>query len=220
MAITTLFLVFGVLVLVFILLMQIMALKKNEDNEADFQKMNQKLESKINELSENYAKESRQNREEMAKNIQTVNQTIHSQINDQGLGQLKQIADLSSKNEEAIERLRLTMDTKLESMRTNNEEKLDAMRKTVDEKLETTLNKRLGESFNLVNQRLEQVHKSLGEMQSLSTNLTDIKKIFTNVKSRGVWGEVQLGNILEEILAPNQYIANFAPKPKSDERVE
>ncbi|MEG0874023.1 MAG: DNA recombination protein RmuC [Clostridiales bacterium] len=220
MAITTLFLVFGVLVLVFILLMQIMALKKNEDNEADFQKLNQKLESKINELSENYAKESRQNREEMAKNIQTVNQTIHSQINDQGMGQLKQIADLSRKNEEALERLRLTMDTKLESMRTNNEEKLDAMRKTVDEKLETTLNKRLGESFNLVNQRLEQVHKSLGEMQSLSTNLTDIKKIFTNVKSRGVWGEVQLGNILEEILAPNQYIANFAPKPKSDERVE
>ncbi len=179
-----------------------------------------KLESDIAGLSQAFARESRENRQEMSQSIQAFNRTINSQISERSLEQLEQIKTLRKNTEDSMERLRDTMDAKLESIRGNNEAKLEAMRKTVDEKLELTLSKRLGDSFNLVNQRLEQVHKSLGEMQSLSNNLTDIKKIFTNVKSRGVWGEVQLGNILEEILTPDQYVVNYAPKAGSGERVE
>lgn len=214
---TILIILIGILlVLTGFLLFQVLMLRKNDDDA-----VNQKeTANKIKEMSADFSQGLRENREEMSKNIQVVNETIHAQINAQGMGQAKQLDMLSKNNEESMERLRITMDTKLNAIQENNEKKLDEMRKTVDEKLESTLNKRLGESFNLVNERLEQVHKSLGEMQTLSTNLTDIKKIFTNVKSRGVWGEVQLGNVLEEILAPNQFVANYAPKPKSDERVE
>ncbi len=94
------------------------------------------------------------------------------------------------------------------------------MRRTVDEKLEATLDRRIGESFGQVNQRLEQVHKSLGEITGLSAELTDIKKLFSNVKSRGVWGEVQLSQILEDHLAPDQYEANVSTGLNSNERVE
>ncbi len=158
--------------------------------------------------------------EQMRKTVEDKLAESVNRLNEQGVSQNKQLAELSRGNEESLERLRITMDSKLNLMRENNEAKLEQMRKTVDEKLETTLNQRINESFNLVNERLEQVHKGLGEMQSLSTNLTDIKKIFSNVKSRGVWGEVQLAHILEEILTPEQYEANVATKKRSLERVE
>ncbi|MCR4399270.1 MAG: DNA recombination protein RmuC [Syntrophomonadaceae bacterium] len=97
---------------------------------------------------------------------------------------------------------------------------LEQMRAVVDEKLHATLERRLGESFRQVSERLEQVHKGLGEMQSLAAGVGDLKKVLTNVKTRGVWGEVQLGNILEQMLTPDQYAANVATKPHSGERVE
>lgn len=180
----------------------------------------QRLHGEIKELKEEHIRESRANREEMVKNISEVNRSIHHQISEMNTGQLQQITTLTKNNEEAAERLRLTVDDKLREMYAANEKKLDEMRRTVDEKLENTLNKRLGESFGLVTERLEMVNKSLGEMQGLSTNLTDIKKIFSNVKSRGVWGEVQLSQILEEILTPDQYVAKFSPSPRSQEQVE
>lgn len=213
-------LLLGLIVAVALVFAQIVQMKKNNTDTQLLKGDLVKLEAELSNLVSAFALESRNNREEMAKNIQGVNQTIHSQISEQGLGQVKQITELTRSTEQSLERLRLAVDSKLEAIGSKNEAKLEEMRKTVDEKLEQTLSKRLGESFNLVNERLEQVHKSLGEMQSLSTNLTDIKKIFSNVKSRGVWGEVQLGNILEEILAPEQYVANYAPKPRSSERVE
>lgn len=213
-------LVFLAPILLLLVLWQMRKLGRADRETKDLLVNQKRLEAELARLNQSFAQESRQNREEMAKNIQGVNQAIHSQISEQGLGQLKQINDLTRNTEESLERLRLAIDAKLDSIRGNNEAKLEEMRKTVDEKLEQTLSKRLGDSFNLVNQRLEQVHKSLGEMQSLSANLTDIKKIFSNVKSRGVWGEVQLGNILEETLTPQQYVANYAPKPRSGERVE
>ena len=127
---------------------------------------------------------------------------------------------MTKNSDEAAERLRLTIDEKLSAIYLSNEKKLDEMRRTVDEKLENTLNQRIGESFSQVNERLEMVHKSLGEIQGLSSGITDIKKIFSNVKTRGVWGEVQLAQILEEILTPDQYVANVSTGAKIEEKVE
>ncbi|HET9067901.1 MAG TPA: DNA recombination protein RmuC [Amaricoccus sp.] len=105
-------------------------------------------------------------------------------------------------------------------MRSDNSEKLEKMRATVEEKLEGTLEKRLGESFQLVSDRLEQVHKGLGEMQNLATGVGDLKRVLSNVKSRGGWGEVQLGMLLEDMLAREQYATNVRVRPDSGEIVE
>jgi DNA recombination protein RmuC len=117
------------------------------------------------------------------------------------------------------ERVRESVDQRLTQLQQSNEQKLEQMRLTVDEKLQTTLEARLGASFKLVSERLEQVQKGLGEMQSLASGVGDLKKVLTNVKTRGTWGEVQLGNLLEAILAPQQYEANVATTGTQD-RVE
>jgi len=116
--------------------------------------------------------------------------------------------------------LRKSVETRLTAMQEDNAKKLEQMRATVDEKLQGTLEKRLGESFKLVSDRLEQVHKGLGEMQTLATGVGDLKKVLTNVKSRGTWGEVQLGALLEQVLTPEQYEKNVTTKPGSGEVVE
>lgn len=123
-------------------------------------------------------------------------------------------------NDEKVERLRDTLYKGLQSIQNENALKLDEMRRTVDENLHQTLNKRLGESFSLVNERLEQVYKGLGEMRSLASGVGDLKRVLTNVKTRGVWGEMQLGALIEQMLAPSQYMVNAAVKPGSQERVE
>jgi DNA recombination protein RmuC len=121
---------------------------------------------------------------------------------------------------EGLGTLASTIEQKLEVLRSDNEKKLEQMRATVDEKLQATLEKRLGDSFQLVSQRLEQVHKGLGEMQSLAVGVGDLKRVMSNVKSRGGWGEVQLGTLLAEMLTPQQYATNVATRPGSKERVE
>jgi DNA recombination protein RmuC len=122
--------------------------------------------------------------------------------------------------EEATKALREEMGRQLTSLREENAAKLEQMRKTVDEQLQGTLEKRLGESFKLVSERLEQVHKGLGEMQTLASGVGDLKKVLTNVKTRGTWGEVQLANLLDQIFAPDQYYRDAPTKPGSSERVE
>ena len=129
------------------------------------------------------------------------------------------IAKLAELNEKKLEDVRLTVEGKLQSMQTDNAKQLEQMRQTVDEKLQGTLEKRLGESFKHVSERLKLVHKGLGEMQSLATGVGDLKKVLTNVKTRGTWGEVQLGVLLEQVLNPDQYAANVATKG-GGERVE
>ncbi len=106
------------------------------------------------------------------------------------------------------------------ALRQENERQLSEMRHTVDEKLTASLDKRLNDSFAQVSQRLEQVYKGLGEMQSLASGVGDLKKVLTNVKTRGIWGEMQLGSLLREMLAPGQYAENVAVAPGSTERVE
>ena len=130
------------------------------------------------------------------------------------------IAQLTQANEQRLEAVRATIEQRLDSLRADNAAKLDAMRATVDEKLQVTLEQRLGATFKQVSDRLDQVHKGLGEMQTLAAGVGDLKKVLTNVKSRGGWGEVQLGSLLAEILTPAQYAQNVATRPESRERVE
>lgn len=140
--------------------------------------------------------------------------------NEQLDGFSKQLIRLTQANEERMEKVRASVDERLRELREDNAKRLEEMRKTVDEKLQDTLEKRLGASFKLVSERLEQVHKGLGEMQSLATGVGDLKRVLTNVKSRGTWGEIQLESLLEQILTPEQYEKNVATKLRSAERVE
>lgn len=130
------------------------------------------------------------------------------------------LTELIDKNEAKMDKVKEAVEKKLDGIQKDNTEKLEAMRQTVDEKLHATLEKRLGESFKIVSDRLEQVHKGLGEMQTLALGVGDLKKVLTNVKTRGIWGEVQLGNLLEQILTPEQYDKNVATKKGSKDRVE
>ncbi|HXG29629.1 MAG TPA: DNA recombination protein RmuC [Nevskiales bacterium] len=127
---------------------------------------------------------------------------------------------LTESNENRLNALRETLDRQLLALRQGNEQKLEQMRQTVDEKLQGTLEKRLGESFKLVSERLEAVQRGLGEMQTLATGVGDLKRVLTNVKTRGVWGEVQLAAILEQVLTPEQYLRNVKTRPDSGDNVE
>ncbi len=132
----------------------------------------------------------------------------------------KQLVAMAKLNEAKIEAMRHTMQSRLSSLQADNNAKLDEMRATVDEKLHNTLEKRLGESFKQVSDRLEQVYLGLGEMRHLARGVGDLKKVLTNVKTRGTWGEIRLGHILEQILTPDQYESNVATRKNSTERVE
>ncbi len=131
-----------------------------------------------------------------------------------------QLGRLTESNEQKFDGLRTAVESKLAQIQADNAAKLEEMRRTVDEKLEGTLERRLGESFSLVSERLEQVQKGLGEMQSLASGVGDLKKVLSNVKSRGTWGEMQLGNLLADVLISDQYGTNVATRPGSKDRVE
>ena len=130
------------------------------------------------------------------------------------------LKDLTEANARKQVELQTAMQTAIDKMQKGNEEKLEKMRETVDEKLQGTLEKRLGESFKLVSDQLESVQKGLGEMQQLATGVGDLKRVLTNVKNRGGWGEVQLARQLEDMLSPEQYEANVRIKPNTNEVVE
>lgn len=132
----------------------------------------------------------------------------------------QQLQRLNQDNQHTAEQLRTTLNERLSHIQSDNAAKLEAMRQTVDEKLHATLEQRLGESFKLVSDRLEQVHKGLGEMQSLAGSVGDLKRVMTNVKTRGTWGELQLGAIIDNVLTPDQYARNVKTVPGSDELVE
>ena len=152
-------------------------------------------------------------REEMSSSLQKTREEINLVLGGR-------ITDFSKSNEEKLEAIRKTVEDKLTALQKDNSEKIETMRLTVDEKLHDTLEKRLGESFKLVNDRLESVYKGLGEMQNLAVGVGDLKKVLTNVKSRGSWGEIHLESILEEYLTPEQYIKNAKLKANSKDFVE
>lgn len=166
-------------------------------------------------------------REEVA-NSQTASAAlVVKTIGELGKGQgdalalvTKEIKELAGANETRLDRLRGTVDEKLKELMESNEAKLEEMRRTVDEKLQKTLESRLGESFKQVSERLEAVQAGLGEMRTLAAGVGDLKKVLSNVKTRGTLGEIQLGAILEEILTVSQYDTNVRTKPDSAENVE
>ena len=169
----------------------------------------------------------RELREEVSGGLKSTNEVLSQTL--EGMGKLQQaqlegltkrLGELTESNQRALDRVRLTFDSRVKELQEGNEKKLDEMRQTVDEKLHHTLEKRLGESFKLVSDRLEAVHKGLGEMQHLATGVGDLKRVLTNVKVRGTWAEVQLGAILEQILTSEQFAKNVRVKADSLESVE
>ena len=174
-------------------------------------------------------------RQELSTMLMQTRQELSKSINDKIIetsnSQQMQLANITSLNElklnntqknmeEKLEHIRKTVENRLIIIQNDSSEKLEKMRITVDEKLHETLEKRLGESFKIVNDRLESVYKGLGEMQTLAQGVGDLKKVFTNVKSRGFWGEVQLNAILEQFLTREQYETNVKTKTKSNDLVE
>jgi DNA recombination protein RmuC len=203
------------------------------------------LQSKLQSLNENANRLDRSVREEIARNREEANtnskqvrEELSASFNSFGGGIRGQMSDISAMQksqldvfseqlstltqgtEQKLERMRETIEARLKLLQDDNTRKLEQMRETVDEKLHATLEQRLGESFKLVSERLELVHKGLGEMQTLAVGVGDLKKVLTNVKARGTWGEVQLGSLLEQVLTPEQYSRNVALKSGSLDRVE
>jgi len=169
----------------------------------------------------------RGDREEQSRALESLAKTLSGQLGQLGTlqaGQLEsfalQLTRLTQSNEQRFEQLRLAVEARLGAMQADNASKLEEMRKTVDEKLHATLEQRLGDSFKLVSERLELVHKGLGEMQTLAAGVGDLKKVLTNVKTRGTWGEVQLEALLDQVLTAEQYEKNVITRPNSNERVE
>lgn len=148
-------------------------------------------------------------RDEQAAALQRFGDTLHQQL-----------AYLTERNESSLAQVRQTLEQKLKDIEIHNAARLEEMRRTVDEKLHATLERRLGESFRLVSERLEQVQRGLGEMQTLAAGVGDLKRVLTNVKTRGTWGEVQLEALLEQLLTREQYEKNVATVPRSNDRVE
>jgi DNA recombination protein RmuC len=132
----------------------------------------------------------------------------------------QQLGEMTAAIQRHLTEMRTTLETRLQTLQQGNETRLEQMRATVEEKLQTTLEGKLGESFRLVSERLEQVHRGLGEMQALAAGVGDLKRVLGNVKSRGVFGEVQLAALLEQVLLPDQYAANVVTRPDSGERVD
>ena len=164
-------------------------------------------------LKDDLDKNMKEVRNDMALSLQRTREEINNVLGGR-------ISDFSRANEEKLEAIRKTVEDKLTYLQRDNAEKIEIMRQTVDEKLHDTLEKRLGESFKLVNDRLESVYKGLGEMQSLAVGVGDLKKVLTNVKARGTWGEIHLEKILEEFLTPDQYVKSAKVKDSSKDFVE
>lgn len=144
-----------------------------------------------------------------------------SEAQDKRLAELnRQFQSMAAQNEQKLENIRNTMEKRIAALQEDNSKQLDQMRQTVDEKLQKTLEERIGQSFKLVSDRLEQVYKGLGEMQTLAAGVGDLKKVLSNVKTRGILGEIQLGAILEQILSKEQYEENITTRSSGTERVE
>jgi DNA recombination protein RmuC len=195
--------------------------------EKNQERLERALKEEISRNREEAGTSSRNLREELINSLKGFNDSLLNQMqkisslqNEQFGTFTQQLNTLTQSNEQRLEKMRQTVEERLKSLQEDNAQKLEKMRETVDEKLHATLEKRLGESFKLVSERLELVHKGLGEMQSLAVGVGDLKKVLSNVKTRGMLGEFQLGSILEQILSPEQYAKNVTTKKGSRENVE
>ncbi len=185
------------------------------------------LRDEIATTREEMLNSARLGREEMTRTLAAMGDSLSRRIAEIGVMQKNQLEvfaaqlkNMTASNEARMDKLRDVVDQRLLQIQDDTAKKLELMRATVDEKLHDTLERRLGESFKLVSERLELVQKGLGEMQSLASGVGDLKKVLTNVKTRGILGEIQLGSLLEQILAPGQYDSNVEIRPGSGQRVE
>ncbi len=205
-----------------------------ETIEHRLQAVQQESVKQLSMVREDSSANSKTLREEISNSLKNFNETLKN-FNDSmlkgmsGMATLQKeqieaftlrLGRLTESNENRLDALRNAIDDKLKQIQEDNSRQLEQMRATVDEKLQGTLEKRLGESFKQVSERLEQVHKGLGEMQALATGVGDLKRVLTNVKTRGVWGEIQLETLLEQFLTPDQFERNVQTRENSGEVVE
>jgi len=182
------------------------SLKENREELSNgLDKLTKKLEEKLTAISDGLSKSSKENREELTSSLKDFSDNFSKNVKEFNVLQKQKFDSMASKQDDLVKATEL---------------KLEKMRETVDEKLHKTLEERLGQSFKIVSERLEAVQKGLGEMQNLANGVGDLKKVLSNVKTRGVLGEIQLGNILEQIMAPEQYEANVKTKQGSGNHVE
>lgn len=167
------------------------------------------LEKNLDRMERFFREDMATNREETGRSLRDFNESL-----------LNRVAESTAQNIQKLDKIDETVDLHLKTLQEDNNRKLEQIRATVDEKLHDTLERRLGESFKLVSERLEMVHKGLGEMQTLASGVGDLKKVLTNIKTRGTFGEIQLHSLLEQILSPDQYQSNVATKRDSATRVE
>ena len=203
-------------------------IKKNDSNQKEIYK---RLSEKSDNLRIEFSTREREQRKEISSSFESSFSTLSSvlvenlthSVNTQNAhltSMEERLKTFSLENEQKLSQIRDTVEKQLAQIQNDNNKKLDDMRTIVTEKLDQTINSRMTESFKLVNERLEQVYKGLGEMQSLAAGVGDLKKVLSNVKTRGILGEIQLGSILREILSPEQFGENVAVKPGSRNVVE
>jgi DNA recombination protein RmuC len=192
---------------------QIVSLTQSNDQKLEAQRA--AIDERLKQIQTESATGAQALRQEVLKGMTGMAEAQQKQMGIFG----EQLAKLTDAIQLKLDALKTAVDEKLKAIQEDNTKQLDQMRATVDEKLQGTLEKRLGESFKQVSERLEQVYKGLGEMQVLATGVGDLKKVLTNVKTRGTWGEVQLGAMLEQVLSQEQYATNVATKD-GGERVE
>ena len=198
--------------------------KSNEDKLEAIRKI---IEAKLEFFQTNFDKSTKDGKSELSDNLTAFKKEMNDALKDYKDRLREQFSEFeksqniqSTTNNDKLLEIKNTLEKSVKSMQDGNEVKLEEMRKTVDEKLEKTLETRLTQSFNLVSERLETVHKGLGEMQQLAVGVGDLKKVLSNVKTRGILGEIQLSNILEQLLAPEQYEINTITKTGTNNRVE
>lgn len=225
------YIIAGIIIVLQIVIISIVLSRKNNAEGGDFAHILARTEKTIRDDIQLSRKDSRElaqdGRVELGNNLNTFGNSLLKRIHESSIMQKsqleifsQQLVSLTKQNETKLDNIRETVEKRLTELQKDNNQKLEKMRETVDEKLQSTLEKRLSQSFQSVSERLEQVHKGLGEMQNLAVGVGDLKKVLSNVKTRGTWGEVQLGNLLEQILTKEQYQANVATKKDSKDVVE
>ena len=215
------------IVVVFFILNKKLSLLGSGNNQDDFARLDKSFRDEIARTRDESSRNAKAQREELNESILKLGEQLTNTIGEISKRQKdqldifsKQINTLTQSNEQKLDKLQEKVESQLKEIQDKNEKKLEEMRQTVDEKLHETLEKRLGESFKLVSDRLEAVREGLGEMRNLAVGVGDLKKVLTNVKTRGTWGEIQLENLIKQILSRDQYEKNVATKKGSGDRVE
>lgn len=234
----SLLLLAGLVVVILLQLVMLLRGKNGRDDEMRFHalqeaqergmvRLERELREELSRGRREDAEEAFRDRDERAHSANLLSQTVTTQVGQFGTLQAERLEAFARELnrfslglDERFERLKLSVESRLTAIQVDNSAKLEEMRRTVDEKLHATLEQRLGQSFQMVSERLEQVHRGLGEMQTLAAGVGDLKRVLTNVKTRGTWGEVQLSALLEQLLTADQFSANVATRPDTNERVD